>query len=242
MTTERWIRRFTPAVPDAPVLICLPHAGGSASSFFALARALTPGVEVLAVQYPGRQDRLAEPLVDDLEMLASHIDQALPPWSHRPVALLGHSMGAAVGLALAARLERAGRPPLGLIASAARPPSRTAGAGVHRLSDAALLAEVEILNGEATTDPVRADLVRSALPVIRNDYRALETWPAPGGILRCPIAALAGEHDPRVTPDDARAWSRYTSGPFVCQAMPGGHFYPATHLPSLVAVVTELLA
>ncbi|WP_203779256.1 thioesterase II family protein [Actinoplanes philippinensis] len=228
-------------MPDAPVLICLPHAGGSASSFFALARALAPGVEVLAVQYPGRQDRLAEPLVDDLGTLASHIDQALP-WSHRPVALLGHSMGATVGLALAARLERAGRPPLGLIASAARPPSRTAGAGVHRLGDAALLAEVEILNGAPTTDPVQAELVRSALPVIRNDYRALETWPASGVILRSPIAALAGEHDPRVTPDDAWAWSRYTSGPFVCQAMPGGHFYPATHLPSLAAVVTELLA
>jgi surfactin synthase thioesterase subunit len=233
MTTERWVRRFTPASADAPALVCLPHAGGSASSFFALARALAPDIEVLAVQYPGRQDRLAEPLVDDLEVLAESVERALLPWSHRPTAVLGHSMGATVGFELAARLERDGGSPLGLIASAARPPSRA--------GDAALLIEVEILSGAAITDPVQAELVRVGLPVIRNDYRALETYPGGTGALRCPIAALVGEHDPRVTPDDARAWARHTSGQFVRQSMPGGHFYPATHLQQLVAVVTELV-
>ncbi|MEU7755019.1 alpha/beta fold hydrolase [Micromonospora sp. NPDC049101] len=242
MTTESWVRRFTPASADAPVLVCLPHAGGSASSFFALARALPPDIEVLAVQYPGRQDRLTEPLVDDLEVLAESVERALLPWSHRPTAVLGHSMGATVGFELAARLERDGRSPLGLIASAARPPSRAGDAKVHLLSDAALLIEVEILSGAAITDPVQAELVRASLPVIRNDYRALETYPGGTGALRCPIAALVGEHDPRVAPDEARAWARHTSGQFVCHSMPGGHFYPATHLQPLVAVVTELVA
>jgi pyochelin biosynthesis protein PchC len=242
MTSANWIRRFTPAAADAPVLVCLPHAGGSASSFFGLARALAPGIEVLAVQYPGRQDRLAEPLVDDLRTLADAVRQALLPWSHRPAAVLGHSMGATVGFELAARWERDGRAPLGLLASAARPPSRAGNAAVHRLSDAALLTEVEILGGAPVTDPVQADLLRAALPVIRNDYRALETYVAGGETLRCPIAALAGEHDPRVTADDARAWARHTSGPFACRPMPGGHFYPATHPQALLAAVTELMA
>jgi surfactin synthase thioesterase subunit len=241
MMAQRWIRQFTPAADDKPVLVCLPHAGGSASSFFALARALAPDIEVLAVQYPGRQDRLAEPLVDNLENLAASIHEALLPWSHRPTAVLGHSMGATVGFEMAARLENEGRAPLGLIASAARPPSRATDARVHQLSDAALLIEVEILSGGPATDPVQAEVIRSALPVIRNDYRALETYSGRTGAIRSPIAAIAGEHDPRVTPDDTRAWSRHTSGPFVCQSMPGGHFYPATHLAPLTAAVTELV-
>ncbi|MEY9893890.1 surfactin synthase thioesterase subunit [Catenulispora sp. MAP12-49] len=63
VATDRdlWIRRYHPS-PDAPVrLLCLPHAGGSASFFRAVSQALAPKVEVLAVQYPGRQDRRGEP-------------------------------------------------------------------------------------------------------------------------------------------------------------------------------------
>ncbi|WP_371278541.1 thioesterase domain-containing protein [Streptomyces albidoflavus] len=43
-----------PGAPEAVPLVCFPHAGGSASYFHGLSRLLSPAVEVLAVQYPGR--------------------------------------------------------------------------------------------------------------------------------------------------------------------------------------------
>lgn len=47
-----WIRRFHPA-PDAPVrLVCFPHAGGSASFYFPMPKALSGDLDVLNLQYP----------------------------------------------------------------------------------------------------------------------------------------------------------------------------------------------
>ena len=48
--------------PDAAMrLICLPHAGGGASSFHSLAALLPRDIEMLTVQLPGRESRLSEP-------------------------------------------------------------------------------------------------------------------------------------------------------------------------------------
>src|SRR5438093_882622 len=96
-----WIRRFQP-LPDARArLLCLPHAGGSASFFLPVAHALAPDVEVLAVQYPGRQDRRGEDCVDNVPEFADRLLDALAGWLDRPLALFGHSMGALVGFELA---------------------------------------------------------------------------------------------------------------------------------------------
>lgn len=57
--------------------MCLPHAGGPASFFFPVSKALTPEVEVLAVQYPGRQERRHEPNIDNVPDLADQIFDAL---------------------------------------------------------------------------------------------------------------------------------------------------------------------
>ena len=55
---ERWLRRLKHA-PDrvAARLVIFPHAGGSASYFRPMEQFLHPQIDVLAVQYPGRQDR-----------------------------------------------------------------------------------------------------------------------------------------------------------------------------------------
>lgn len=101
-----WIRRFHPR-PDGDVrLVCLPHAGGSASFFFPVSQAMPPSVDVLCVQYPGRQDRRAEPVIDSIPDLADQVFAALLPWADRPLAFFGHSMGATLAFEVARRLER----------------------------------------------------------------------------------------------------------------------------------------
>jgi hypothetical protein len=60
MTDDLWIRSHHPAPGAGVRLACFPHAGGAAGYWFPLSAALTPGIEVLSVQYPGRHDRLRE--------------------------------------------------------------------------------------------------------------------------------------------------------------------------------------
>ncbi|MFI2620335.1 thioesterase II family protein [Streptomyces sp. NPDC018584] len=237
-TAETWLRRFGPSAEAALRLVCFPHAGGGASSFHPLARALGPQVEVLAVQYPGRQDRRHEPPSPRLSELADRAAEALLASDDEvPYALLGHSLGALVAYETARRLDRAGATPRRLFVSARCAP--TAGPGpTDRLSDdAALLAEVRRLGGgDALDDP---EMLALALPALRADYQALRsyTWrDGPG--LRCPVTAMAGAEDPLCAPEHVTDWLRLSVVPGRSRVFPGGHFYLQDHVTEVARAVT----
>ncbi|MFI7354927.1 thioesterase II family protein [Streptomyces avidinii] len=244
-TTGDWLRRFHPA-EDAPVrLFCFPHAGGAASYYFPMSRALSPDADVLAVQYPGRQDRRHERCVDDLRELADRVVAELRPWCDRPVALFGHSLGASLAFEVALRLQEAGDPaPVALFASGRRAPSHhRENQLVHLAPDDRLLAEIKALSG---TDPaVLADdeLLRSVLPAIRGDYKAAETYRyRPGPALACPITVLTGDIDPAVTAEEAAGWADHTDGPFALHRFAGGHFYLNRHSAEVIDLIRQQLA
>src|ERR1035441_1955642 len=187
------VRRFHPA-PDAGTrLICFPHAGGSSTYFFPMSRALSPAVDVLALQYPGRQDRQPEPCVDDLKKLAGMLVQELLQWTDRPFVLFGHSMGATLAFEVALGLARDGVTPQGLFVSGRRAPSRFRDERVHLYTDAEFLADLKRLSG---TDPQMFDddVLGMILPALRSDYRAAESYRyQPGPRLSCRIVAPTRE-------------------------------------------------
>ncbi|MYX97717.1 alpha/beta fold hydrolase [Streptomyces sp. SID486] len=221
-----WLRGFHEAKPGTPRLLCLPHAGGSASFFFAFSKALSPAVDVRAVQYPGRQDRIAEPPADSVQELAHGVFRALDERDETPLALFGHSMGSLVAFELARLLETAGRPPAVLFLSGRRGPSVERFENVHQGDDAQLIEEVIKLDGTDSALLRDEDLLQMILPALRADYRAVETYRrTPGPLLRSPFVVLTGDADPRVTPDEARTWSQETDGPSEVHVYPGGHFY-----------------
>jgi surfactin synthase thioesterase subunit len=238
LDTDRWIRCFQRGSPDAPRLVCFPYAGGAANYFFRLAGMLSPDVEVLAVQYPGRHDRIAEPLIDDIAVLADRIATALDGWLDRPTAFFGHSMGAVVAYEVARRWERQSLVLDHLHVAGRRAPSRIRYTAVHRRDDAGIRREVAEMGGPNTELLADPELGPMLLPPIRNDYKAIETYRhPPGPPLTCPVTVLVGDADPVVTLDEAAAWSEHTTGPFELRVFPGGHFFVADHQDK----VTEIL-
>ncbi|MEV7195513.1 alpha/beta fold hydrolase [Streptomyces sp. NPDC093510] len=244
LTDNPWIRRYRTSQDGAPRLVCFPHAGGSASFYFPLAQALAPGIDALVVQYPGRQDRRAEPFVDSVPALADHIAAALRPFAGgpggpgepgasgepgEPLTFFGHSLGAVLAFEVARRLAADSRGPRRLFVSARRAPSRPRVESVHTKTDDELIAQVRRLSG---TDPRvlgNEEIMRMALPAIRNDYRAIETYrPEPGARVDCPLTVLVGDDDPTTTVAEAAAWSEHTtSGCDLRVFAGGGHFYLA---------------
>ncbi|HEY8984557.1 MAG TPA: alpha/beta fold hydrolase [Streptomyces sp.] len=237
-----WIRRFADA-RDAPFrVVCFPHAGGAASYFLPVAKALAPGAEVLAVQYPGRQDRRHEPGVTSVVGLAETIASVLRPSLDRPTVLFGHSMGASVAFEVARRLERAGTVPLALFVSGRVAPTRLRRESVHQRGDAGLLAEVRKLSGTDARVFDDDELVRMFLPALRSDYTAVETYRfEPGPRLEAPVHVHIGDTDPRVTPDEAADWREQTNGRFSLRIHTGGHFYLDAHRAEVVRAISEVL-
>jgi surfactin synthase thioesterase subunit len=235
-----WLRRFHPA-PDADVrLVCLPHAGGSANYFFPVSRALASRLDVLCVQYPGRQDRRREPCVPTIEEMADKVAEELKPWADRPLAFFGHSMGAIVAFEAALRLEAAGIQPAVLFLSGRRAPSTFRLETNHLLPDRALVQELRGMQGTDASLLDDQDIVDMILPSLRSDYKAVETYDnRTAGAVSCPIVVCNGDRDAMVTPAEAAAWEQHTTSAFELRTYPGGHFYLNDHATALIALIAQ---
>jgi surfactin synthase thioesterase subunit len=257
---QTWIRRFHPRAGStfsagqaygrihtrmsAHTLVCFPHAGGSASSYFPFAAELGGRLEVLAVQYPGRQDRREEEPIDSIPVLADRVFAALCPWlEDDTVAFFGHSMGAIVAYEVARRAEReAGVSPTALIVSGRRAPTCHRQENVHKQDDDGIIAEVRRLSGTDAKLLAYSEMRRMILPALRGDYRAIETYVyEPGPPLTCPIIAFVGKDDPQASIHEVCAWAEHTKAGFGYRVFGGGHFYLTARPKETIAHIVEVL-
>ncbi|MFF4156736.1 thioesterase II family protein [Streptomyces sp. NPDC001678] len=219
-----WVRRYA-ASSGAKQVVCFPHAGGAAGFYRPWAMALKDEYDLLAVQYPGRQDRIGEPCAATMDEMVRRATAALLPELDRPTVFFGHSMGGLVAFEVARRLAAAGRQPEALFVSCSRAPGDRDPAQIGE-DDESIRTEVRRLGG---MDPRLLDdpaLMEMLLPPLRGDFALLRSYTyVPGPPLTCDIVSLVGTEDPLVSPGTARRWGRYTSGGFRAHELPGDHFY-----------------
>ncbi|MFI6409689.1 thioesterase II family protein [Streptomyces sp. NPDC050548] len=228
-----WIRRVGRCHETRLRLVCLPHAGGAASFYNSWARWLPPGVELLTVQYPGRQDRITEPPISRMDELAVQVTQALQPYLARdpPLVLFGHSMGAWVAFEVVRRLEISfAHRPLGLIVSGQVAPHLPSEREWPDGSDEGLIAELSRIDGADTAPVLQPELRELVMPAIRSDFSLLREYsPQPLRRISTPVTAFAGIDDADVPWNKVAAWEDATTGSYVSHKFPGGHFYLVEH-------------
>lgn len=222
-------------------LFCFPYAGGGSSSFRNWAEDLPPGVEVWAVVPPGRASRLSEHPYRRLAPLVDSLTDAIRPHLGLPSLFFGHSLGALAAYEVACSLRACGAgEPSCLLVSGHRAPHlpdrRPPG---HTLPDSGLVAEIRRLGGASEDVLGNPELLELLLPTLRSDLEVAETYSyVPREPLRCPILAFGGEADPRVSPEELRAWRGHTTNSFLQRTFPGGHFYLYEERPALLASVS----
>ncbi|AJT42520.1 thioesterase II family protein [Psychromicrobium lacuslunae] len=228
--SSEWLRVLNGDPAARKVLVCFPHAGGSANYFRTWAKSSPAELNILAVQYPGRADRLMEDCYEDLGEMAKAVHQALPSFSGRDVVFFGHSLGAVLAYEVARLATSAEFQPSRLIASACRVPDESGNVVDSEVlwDDDAAMQSLVSLGGtnedpELLADPRVRELV---LPYLRADYQMLQRYKRmPGPALSCELLVVRGATDPDVSYQDGERWSELTTGEFRHRELPGGHFY-----------------
>lgn len=226
-------------------LFCLPYAGAGASIYTAWADLLPPEIELVAIQLPGREDRVFEQPFTQLDRLVRTLAQAVRIYLDTPFAIFGHSGGALIAFELARELRaRLASPPHHLFVSALAPPETVRSAApIHSGPTPEFKEGLRRLEGTGPEILENDDMMELLLPALRADFQLAETYVyREAEPLACSITALGGAADARVTAADLDGWRGHTSGTFSIRILEGGHFY-ITESPRAVAetIAAELL-
>jgi surfactin synthase thioesterase subunit/acyl carrier protein len=260
-----WLVCPRPNRTAAVRLFCFNYAGGGASPFQPWAARLSPSIELLIVEPPGRGSRIHESPVTRLDTLLDRLMPEMRPYLDRPCAFFGHCLGALTLYETARRLLGNGFPDLlRIFVSGARTPNRIAATGsfeeellgrmladpgfdalrpFHEQPDETFASMLRQFNIWATDDLLEQRELRTLLlPAIRADFEMAATYRfTPQTPWTVPITCFAGLDDPYVTREQAMEWNRHTSTEFRMHLRHGNHFLVVEDRDFIVATINAEL-
>lgn len=208
-------------------LFCLSYAGGGASAYRNWLRRSSESLDIVAVQLPGRENRMAEPLLTSMEDLVTQVSKEIAQALDRPFAIFGHSLGARVAFEVIRELRRCGQPlPSHLFVSGSRSPEIPEPRPLHHLGDDDFVRELRRFSGTPQVILQNEELMELFLPILRADFTIDETYrytvapPLPVSII-----AFHGSDDDEATLEEMEGWQRHTASNFRLRTIRGGHFF-----------------
>jgi surfactin synthase thioesterase subunit len=241
--SPEWIRKFhNRDSTDRPTLLIFPHAGAGASWYRRFSKPLSEDFEVLAIQYPGRQDRAGEAALTTLEEIAAGAFAEFVASdfnSGDAITTLGHSMGALVSFEFARIAEAAGVKVRQLTVLAAVAPHRAAGKPPAPKDDQGLLDHLRWLGGTNANVIADPELVTMTFPVVKADHVAAETYSCDRSVrIAARIQVIGGDQDPIVSMADLHGWREHSDDVDVT-ILDGGHFFLLDHVGDIRELLSE---
>ncbi len=223
-------------------LICLPFAGGSASTYKGWTQLFSSAVEVCPIQPPGREARYNEAPIRSVTEMVPALATELAPLLDLPFAIYGHSLGAILAFELAHELKSRGlRQPEIIFAASHQAPQIPHGMPVSELGDRELIAHVDRMNPlvKLAENP---QLLRLVLTVLRADLAMCDFYAyTPRPALDCAFTVFAGKDD-GFSAQELDSWQELTTVPFQLRMLPGGHFFLVTAAKELLGIISSQLA
>lgn len=215
---EESVRTTTTSI-TSPDVIAFPGAGSFGGELRTVIGEF--GASAWLAQYPGRFGRDFGKAAPSFTALVDHclaqIDRRRPS---RPL-LVGHSFGAYVAYAVAARLPERGTEVVALVAVGANAPS------LASVPESAMRSRADLIDYLADLAPdaeVSDEWREATLDLAVQDLRLLREFvSAEHPRLRCPIHAARGDRDPLASTDGISQWRTATSGEFTHRVFAGDH-------------------
>jgi medium-chain acyl-[acyl-carrier-protein] hydrolase len=238
-----WLVRHQQNPQTTLRLFCFTYAGGGASTFRLWPAGLPEEVEVCAVQLPGRENRIAEPLINAIDKLVPIVCDALIVFCDPPFAFFGHSTGALVAFELSRELRRRSAPlPCHLLVSGSRAPHIPESRPLHQLPETDFLRELRRFSGTPEAVLQSKELMQIYIPILRADLALEEAYQhRVEPPLDIPIAAFGGTMDKEAAADVLDPWARYTSKAFTIEMIEGDHFFLQSKRDVLLRSLSDTL-
>lgn len=224
---SRWLAIPRPNAWAELRLICFPYAGGTTATYLPWQSSLPQQVELVAVQPPGRGNRLAEQGYHCPDALVDDLYPILKPYLDQPYAFFGHSMGGRIAFALMRRIQReGGRLPVRFIASGSPAPDIAPKEDLDQSSDQAFISYLKKLGGTPQEVLESRELMAFYLPRLRADF-SLAAVPTAykGAPMETTLSLFAGRDDSQVPMDDIIGWRSFFRFGGELTEFDGGHMF-----------------
>ncbi|MDI1352434.1 MAG: thioesterase domain-containing protein, partial [bacterium] len=223
---------------DAQVrLFCFPYGGGGASIYRGWQQSFPDSIEVCPIQLPGRENRMEEKPLDNINTLVELLAYHLNPKFNLPFAFFGHSFGSLVAFELTRYLRRNNLPqPVQLFTSAYPDPRMPSNSLnnllvslnkmdlnlfdlteelMQQLSDKQLrdLSSVFQENGivDYSDERMNQSIVKVLLPIFVGDMKIVKNYryyEEPA--LKIPLTVFLGAQDNWVSSEDMMGWADHS--------------------------------
>lgn len=244
MTNNRnWYLEYKKNSDAAIRLFCFHHSGGGASSYYPWAEHLSPKIEMIAVQLPGRENRFSEPLTNNLNDIVTKLSEGFAVYKDKPFFVFGHSLGALISFEFVKSIHKLySLYPRHIIISATKAPHLPFRMkNLSKLDDKTIKEKLRVYNGIDERILNNDELLELFLPIIKSDfsiyenYNFLESKPIP-----CNILALSGEQDQTVSQEEILAWAKYAERKFEHISFPGKHFFIKDHQNKILEIINQI--
>ena len=212
-------------------------AGGAASAYREWPGLLPDSVDLVALQMPGREGRLRDPLLDSMDAVLSEIEKPVLEQMDLPYVIYGHSMGALISFELMRKFRREGRTlPRKLFLSGRRSPRLPCRfPDIHDLPHDDLIEAMRKYGGTPEQILNEPDLMEMILPIVRADFKLLEKYSYQAEEpFDFPISIYGGRDDIRTTREELLAWGMETRGEYLLRMFDGEHFFISTNREPVV--------
>lgn len=226
-------------------LFCFHHAGGSASFFNDWPSQLTPFVNLISVQLPGRDMRQNESFITNINILIEKLTKHSDIFSNKPFVLFGHSLGAIIAFELSRKLQKLSlqAPKCLIVSGYCAPKLSDTKEKIHLLPDPLFLKRLIEKYGGISEEILNCnELLNFVLPRIRADVYLAENYSysfAP--LLECPIFVMGGANDPSIHIDELLGWKEETKAQTKIFSFQGDHFFLQSKKASVLERINKLL-
>lgn len=223
-------------------LFLFPFAGGMAQYYLQWKRFISPDINFIPVELPGRGKLSSRPLISSFtEMVTFCTEHILGTSKTGSIVLYGHSLGSILAYDVAKRLEtKHYKVPRAIFLSGHNPPHVEKEEKVSQLNDQDFVNKLRQYGGISEEVVNNGELLEYVLPIIRSDIKALENRrAAPLYPLSAKLFYFESSEDSEISSEHTALWSKYTRAGFKNFNFPGDHFFINDHYKKIVEIINE---